>query len=112
VLRTGNLGSARDFSDVRDVVRGYVTLMELGVPGEAYNLCRGEAVTIAEIVELLRAHVAVPVEVVAEESRRRAREIPRMVGDPARARALGWAPAIPFPQTLRDVLDYWRSVAA
>jgi GDP-4-dehydro-6-deoxy-D-mannose reductase len=112
VLRTGNLRSARDFSDVRDIVRGYVTLMERGAAGEAYNLCRGEAVTIAEIVESLRTHVATPVEVVEEESRRRSREIPRMVGDPARARALGWVPAIPVARTLRDVLDYWRSVEA
>ena len=44
MLRVGNLQTARDFSDVRDIVRGYVVLMEHGTPGEAYNLCGGEAV--------------------------------------------------------------------
>ncbi len=110
VLRVGNLQSARDFSDVRDVVRGYAVLMEHGAPGEAYNVCAGEAVPVATIVEHLRAEVRVPFEVVEESGRVRRREIPRVVGDPARARALGWTPAIPLRQTLRDLLDYWRGV--
>lgn len=109
VLRVGNLRSARDFSDVRDVVRGYLVLMERGEPGEAYNLCRGEAVTIGEIVEHLRAEVRVPFQVIEEPTRVRRREIPTVVGDPGRARALGWTPAIPLRQTLRDLIDYWRA---
>jgi GDP-4-dehydro-6-deoxy-D-mannose reductase len=112
VLRVGNLGSARDFSDVRDIVGGYATLMERGTPGEAYNLCAGEAVTIATIVDHLCAEVRVPLEVVEESGRVRRREIGRVVGDPTRARALGWRPAIAFRQTLRDLLDYWREVDA
>ncbi|MCC6767386.1 MAG: GDP-mannose 4,6-dehydratase [Deltaproteobacteria bacterium] len=109
VLRVGNLASARDFSDVRDVVRGYVALMERGVPGEAYNLCRGEAVTIGAIVEHLRAEVGVPFEVVEETTRVRRREIPRVVGDARRAHALGWAPTIPLARTLGELLDHWRA---
>ncbi len=108
-LRVGNLGSARDFTDVRDVVRGYALLMEHGVAGEAYNLCRGEALTIGAIVQQLQDESAVRFEVVEDKARVRKREIPRFVGNPARARALGWEPRIPFEQTLRDLLDYWRS---
>jgi GDP-4-dehydro-6-deoxy-D-mannose reductase len=109
VLRVGNLRSARDFSDVRDIVRGYAALMERGTPGEAYNLCAGEAVTVAAIVDYLRAEVRVPFEVVEESGRVRRREIVRVVGNPNRARALGWTPVIPLRQTLRDLLDYWRA---
>ena len=46
--------------------------------------------------------------VVEESARVRRREIPRVVGSAARARALGWTPTIPLRQTLRDLLDYWR----
>ena len=109
VLRAGNLRSARDFSDVRDIVRGYATLMERATPGEAYNLCAGEAVSVATIVDYLRAEVRVPFEVVEDSDRVRRREIDRIVGNAARARALGWTPAIPLRQTLRDLLDYWRA---
>ena len=108
VLRVGNLQSARDFSDVRDIVRGYVVLMERGTPGEAYNLCSGETVTIAAIVDGLRAEIRVPFAVVEESTRVRRREIPRVVGNAARAHALGWTPTFPLRQTLRDLLNYWR----
>jgi GDP-4-dehydro-6-deoxy-D-mannose reductase len=110
LLRVGNLRSARDFSDVRDIVRGYVVLMERGAPGEAYNLCTGETVSIAAIVDGLRAETSVPFEVVEESARVRRREIPRVVGNAARARALGWLASIPLRQTLRDLLDHWRAV--
>jgi len=109
VLRVGNLDSARDFTDVRDVVRGYTTLMERGVPGDAYNLCAGEAITVAAIVDHLRVEAATSFEIVEESGRVRRREIGRLVGDPERARALGWAPTIPLQQTLRDLLAYWRT---
>jgi GDP-4-dehydro-6-deoxy-D-mannose reductase len=108
LLRVGNLGSARDFSDVRDIVRGYLLLMERGTPGAAYNLCRGEALTIRAIVEQLQAEIRVPFEVMEETARVRRREIPSIVGSPKRARALGWEPRIPFRQTLCDLLEYWR----
>ncbi len=40
-------------------------------------------------------------------------EIPIARGDATAARlALGWAPAIPWEQTLRDVLDDWRARVA
>lgn len=107
-LGVGNLGSARDFTDVRDIVRGYLLLMERGVAGEAYNLCRGETLTIGAIVQQLQDAIAVPFEVVEEGARVRRREVPRIVGNPSRARALGWEPQIPFERTLRDLLDYWR----
>ena len=41
VLRTGNPDSARDFTDVRDVVRAYRAAAEL--PAGVYNLCSGRA---------------------------------------------------------------------
>ena len=86
--------------------------MEKGTPGEVYNLCTGETVTIAAIVDGLRAEIGVPFEVVEESARVRRREITRLVGSPARAHELGWEPTIPLRQTLRDLLDYWRAVDA
>jgi GDP-4-dehydro-6-deoxy-D-mannose reductase len=108
VLRVGNLRSERDFSDVRDIVRGYAVLMERATPGEAYNLCSGQAVSIGAIVDHLRAEVRVPVELVEEGMRLRRREIPRVVGNAERAHALGWRPTISLRQSLSDLLDFWR----
>ena len=55
VLETGNLDVRRDITDVRDVVRAYRALLELGTPGEVYNVCRGEAVSIEEVARRLVA---------------------------------------------------------
>jgi len=108
VLRVGNLEAARDFSDVRDVVRGYALLAERGEVGEAYNLCTGEANSIARIVEILTAESAVTVRCEEEKRRVRANEVSTVVGSAARAAALGWRPEIPLEQTLRDLLFDWR----
>jgi GDP-4-dehydro-6-deoxy-D-mannose reductase len=108
VLRVGNLEARRDFSDVRDIVRGYALLAERGEIGEAYNLCSGQAVSIGRIVEILSAESTVAIRCEEEGRRTRANEIPVVVGDAGRAAALGWRPAVPLQQTLRDLLHDWR----
>ena len=37
-MYVGNLDAERDFTDVRDMVRGYVAALEKGKPGEVYNI--------------------------------------------------------------------------
>jgi GDP-4-dehydro-6-deoxy-D-mannose reductase len=109
VLRVGNADPVRDFSDVRDITAGYVTLLERGRAGEAYNLCAGEGVSIAEVIALLRSHCRVPMRVWSDPALRRPSEVERVVGSHAKATAeTGWAPRIPLVDTLRDLLDDWR----
>jgi GDP-4-dehydro-6-deoxy-D-mannose reductase len=109
VLTVGNADPVRDFSDVRDMMAGYVALLERGRLGEAYNLCAGEGVSIAEVIALLRAHARVPMRVWSDPKLRRPAEVERIVGSHAKATAdTGWAPRIPLADTLRDVLEDWR----
>lgn len=49
VLSVGNLTVRRDFSDVRDVVRAYVLLLEKGMPGEAYNVGSGRTTPVKRL---------------------------------------------------------------
>jgi GDP-4-dehydro-6-deoxy-D-mannose reductase len=87
-----------------------VTLLERGRAGEAYNLCAGEGVSIAEVIALLRAHCRVPMRVWSDPALRRASEVERVVGSHAKATAeTGWTPRIPLADTLRDLLDDWRA---
>jgi GDP-4-dehydro-6-deoxy-D-mannose reductase len=109
VLRVGNVDPVRDFSDVRDVVAGYVALLERGRTGQAYNLCRGEGASIAEVVAILRTHARVPLRARSDPALRRANDVPRVVGSHARATAdTAWAPAIPLADTLGALLEDWR----
>lgn len=108
-LRVGNLDVERDFSDVRDVVRGYLALFEKGVAGEAYNLASGVATRVRTILEELRGLCRVPVEVATDPRKLRPRELPRIVASIDKIRqATGWRPEIPLGRTLADLLDDWR----
>ena len=110
VLRVGNVDPVRDFSDVRDIAAGYVALLERGRPGEAYNLCSGEGVSIAEVSALLRSQARVPLRVQSDPALRRTNDVARLVGSHARAtRDTGWTPRIPLADTLAAVLDDWRA---
>jgi len=108
VMHVGNLEVERDFSDVRDIVRGYFLLWERGEPGAAYNLCSGRATRVAHVLETLIAASGARVEVVTDPHRKRGREIETIVGSAVRARALGWSPTIPLEQTLDDLYRDWR----
>jgi GDP-4-dehydro-6-deoxy-D-mannose reductase len=112
VLETGNLEARRDLTDVRDVVRAYRALLDSGVPGEVYNVCRGEAVSIHQVARRLLALAGVDAEMVVDPARIRPVELPELRGDPARLReATGWVPEIPLDDTLAAVLEYWQRAA-
>ena len=110
VIRVGDLAPTRDFSDVRDIVRGYWRLLEAGTPGEVYNLCSGKDRSIDWVLHfLIRQSSATDVEVRVDPARLRPSDVPILRGSAERAaKAVGWEPKIPIEQTLTDLLDYWR----
>ena len=109
VIRVGNLEPQRDFSDVRDVVRGYHLLITQGEPGEVYNLGSEQARSVGELLEKLLVMSEVPITVEQDPERVRPTDVPVIFGDCTRIRErTGWRPRISFEQSLRDVLDYWR----
>ena len=110
VIRVGNLDARRDFSDVRDVVRAYWLSLEKGEPGEAYNICSGKDWTIRAMLDMLLGMTKVKVKIEQDEARMRPSDVPVLLGDASKLKkATGWEPTIPFEQTLRDLLDYWRA---
>jgi GDP-4-dehydro-6-deoxy-D-mannose reductase len=107
VLRTGNPESARDFADVRDVVRAYLAATAIE-PG-AYNVCAGRAVTVAELVRMVSEEARLPVRHEVDPARLRAHDLPLLYGSHERlGAACGWRPQIPLRQTVRDTLSWWR----
>ena len=112
VLSVGNLEAKRDFTDVRDMVRAYWLATEYCEPGEVYNICSGVAYAIEEVVEMLLAMTDVPIEIRQDPARMRPSDVPVLQGDNTKfVKATGWLPSIPFEQTLRDILNYWRERA-
>lgn len=109
-IHVGNLTAQRDLTDVRDTVRAYRLIVAGGEPHRPYNVCRGAALVIQDLLEMLVAQSTVDVKVVVDPARYRPNDTPIVLGNPARAVSeLGWTPRIPLEQTLRDLLDYWRA---
>jgi GDP-4-dehydro-6-deoxy-D-mannose reductase len=107
LVRTGNPDSARDFSDVRDVARAYVAAATLD--SGVYNVASGKAVSVRELIELVRAAARIPVRHEVDPARVRAHDVPEVRGSAERLRAsTGWRPEIPLDQTIADALEAWR----
>lgn len=111
VVRVGNLTTARDVLDVRDVCEAYARLLEGGgTAGEIYNVCSGTATPMRDILRRLIEIAHVPVEVREDPERMRPADVPVSVGDAAKLReATGWVPDIPLAAALRDVYDEARA---
>jgi GDP-4-dehydro-6-deoxy-D-mannose reductase len=109
LMNVGDLTVERDFTDVRDMVKGYLLAASKGHAGETYTLCSGTAHRIKEVLDTLLQHAEVPIDVHQDPAKLRPSEIPVLVGNSGKFRqATGWVPEIPFETTVRDTLDYWR----
>lgn len=109
VLKVGDLSARRDFSDVRDIVKGYRLLAEKGKPGRAYHLCSGRAVSIEHVLNMLTGLAGRKVRVTVDRSRLRKNDIPVLRGSNRRAvNELGWVNRYSLKQTLQDTFHYWK----
>lgn len=112
VLRVGNLDSLRTVADVRDAVRAYYMLVTVNpVAGAYYNIGGTHTATVRQILDALLdlspKKSAIRVEV--DPARLRPIDADLQVPDTRKfQRHTGWKPEIPFAQTIRDLLDYWR----
>ncbi|MGD9379671.1 MAG: GDP-mannose 4,6-dehydratase [candidate division WOR-3 bacterium] len=113
VLHVGNLDAVRDFTDVRDVVRAYALALDKGTPGEVYNIASGSGIKIKDLLGKLVALTKVEIKIEQDPSRLRPSDVQLLTGSSEKFRkATGWKPEIPFDQTLKDLMDYWRTVLA
>lgn len=105
LLRTGNLDTRRDYTDVRDIVRAYRLLADRGESGTHYNVCSGVSRSARELIAALGEIAGVPVETEIDPAKLRAHEVMEIRGSHDRlTAATGWQPEIPLEQTLRDTL--------
>jgi GDP-4-dehydro-6-deoxy-D-mannose reductase len=112
ILRVGNLDARRDITDVRDVVRAYRDLADRGRSRTPYNVCRGEAYRVGDLLQVLLSLATVSIEVRTDSARLRPSDNPVVLGSHDRlTRDTGWTPAIAIERTLADILDYWRGSA-
>lgn len=109
VVHVGNLEASRDYTDVRDMVRGYLLSVEKCDPGEVYNICTGNAYVIGDMLNMLLGMSKTKITITPDASRMRPSDVPVLLGDNTKfTKQTGWAPEIPFQKTMEDLLEYWR----
>jgi len=92
-MSIGNGDIVRDFLHVSDVVDAYLALLELGVAGEVYNVCSGEAVSVRSLAESVLQRVGVSAEISTDPALSRLVDVPAQIGSNAKLRrATGWTP--------------------
>lgn len=110
VIHVGNLDAQRDYTDVRDMVKGYLLAVEKCDPGDVYNICSGKAIKIGDMLKLLLSYSKIKVDVRQDPSRMRPSDVPLLIGDNTKFIAkTGWKTEIPFEKTMEDLLNYWRA---
>jgi len=111
VVKTGNLDSLRTFADVRDAVRAYYMLVTVNpIPAAYYNIGGTYTCTIADMLKtLLSMSTVTDIRVETDPDRLRPIDADLQVPNTAKFKAAtGWEPVIPFEQTMKDLLEYWR----
>jgi len=111
VIRVGNLEAYRDFTDVRDIARGYVMLMENGKIGELYNIGSGNAYKIQDILDTLLSLSNTKIKVEIDPDKLRPSDVPIIQCDNSKIKShINWVPKYDIKNTLKDTLDYWRNM--
>jgi GDP-4-dehydro-6-deoxy-D-mannose reductase len=107
-VKTGNVDVKRDFTDVRDVANAYWLALDRAPP-DAYNICSGRLVSIADILASLAGQTRLEVTFRADPGSVRKQDVREIHGSHEKLTgATGWEPRIPLEQTIGDTLDWWR----
>jgi len=106
---TGDLSIIRDFTDVRDVVKAYHSLMKKGKCGEIYNVCSGRGTALGDILSLIGNSAGIKVQPRVDPMLLRPQDNRVIVGSNKKIQVTtGWVPEIPLEQSLSDVVVDWR----
>jgi GDP-4-dehydro-6-deoxy-D-mannose reductase len=108
VIKVGNLGGVRDFTDVRDTVKAYRLLLEKGKSHEIYNVCSSKELRIAEILNILLKLSQHKFNVQIDEDKLRPFDVQFCVGSNSKlVQDTGWTMEYNITQTLNDIYQYW-----
>lgn len=87
-IELGNLDVLREYNDVRTVCQAYLDLLDLGKPGETYNIASGRAVALRTIISALETMTNHTMQVKVNPALIRANEISILSGSPKKIEAL------------------------
>lgn len=113
-LKVGNIKTRRDYTDVRDVAKAYVTLATMPeVKHTLYNICSGKSRSGEEIIGIIAKAMYgddARVKTEVDQSRIRPNDPPEIFGSTDQLKAdTGWTTTIPFEQTVKDYVEWFKA---
>ena len=106
-VELGNLDVEREFNDVRFVCEAYLHLLEKAKPGEVYNVCSSQPVSLKSVLELLSQITGHRLQIKVNPALVRSNEIRRLCGNPAKLTSMiGEIPSPALQDTLRWMLEH------
>jgi nucleoside-diphosphate-sugar epimerase len=101
-IELGNLAVARDFSDVRMVVKAYRRLLAASPAGQVFKVCSGAAHSLDDVLSMMARIAGYRIEVSVNPAFVRAKDVLRLTGSNARLQgAVGPLEPVPLEETLR-----------
>ena len=109
-IKVGNLKAKRDFTDIRDVVNAYKIIMEEGTPGNVYNVCSGELISIEDILKKFLQYAKKYIKIIIDKKKLRPLDVPIFVGDNSKLKSLGWKRKYNIDDSIKDIINSWRTI--
>lgn len=106
-IELGNLNVEREFNDVRTVCEAYLRLLQLGLPGQIYNVCSGRPINLMTVIDVLKQITEHEIQIRVNPDFVRSNEVHSLCGNPAKLEAcIGPLQYPPLEETLRWMLEY------
>lgn len=100
----GDTNVFRDFSDVRDVVNAYVSILVSNTNDQLFNVCSNSVYSISDIINFLNQECGYTISVKESKEFKRSNVIPCVKGNNSRLSSLGWNPSHTLFDTLKWML--------
>lgn len=109
-LKVGNLQTSRDYTDVRDVANAYAELISNDTLSSTYNICSGQSHQGNDIVAKMITLINADVRISTSDALQRPTDAAITRASNAKiCRETVWRPKIALEDSLRAVIDDWRS---
>lgn len=104
IIKVGNLDVRRDFTDVRDIVRAYRTVIESDSCEQVYNIGSGKAVLLRDMLDHIISLSEQPVEIQTDSELFRPADNPFICCDNSLIRRqLGWKTEYDIFDTVKEI---------
>lgn len=98
------LNATRDFTYIKDICVALGLLIDKGVSGEIYNVCRGEGVSIEKVIDTLKEILNISELPVNTKEDYVKEGINYQVGSNRKIIELGWSPEYDIKKSLKEII--------